>query len=601
MPTRMSDILRKALVVTALLAALTAVGDAGMPCLTTSGIVLASAPDLPDETRMSPAVQRALAQQAPEDRVPVIVTTDGVPDEAAARGLGASIRRRFQSLDGYAASVPAGALRALARSRGVRHISFDLEVRAFNDLNYATVGGDVAGLDHGLTGNGVTVAVVDSGVASHPDLGSRLRGEVEIVGHESGFADYFGHGTHVAGIIAGDGSASSGGSSFRRFNGLAPQANVISVRVLRPDGSGLVSDVLAGIDWVIANRDLHRIRVMNLSLGHPVEESYLTDPLCLAVERAWKAGIVVVASAGNKGTSGYATINSPGNDPAIITVGASNNYRTTSRGDDILTTYTSRGPTYLDHIVKPDLVAPGNRTISLRVPGSSLDSQYPELRVKKGVYLDDPAVADLASPYFEMSGTSMATPVVAGMAALMVQADPSVSPDTIKMRLMRSAEKRPEYDIFSEGAGFADLLSALNLRETASGPALSPTAVWTPTGILVEGTGVLSGDSAIWGDGAVWGDTAIWGDDPLRGTGAVWGDSVIWGGNTTETSDKSLRGDSVIWGGNNKPKTTSTKTVSGDSIIWGGNLRIDSCGLVSADSVIWGGNQTGPVQGDSVP
>ncbi len=595
MPTRPSEILRRALVVTALVAALTAVGDAGMPCLTTSGIVLANAPDLPDEARMSPAVQRALAQLGPEDRVPVIVTTEGASDDSAALGVGASIRRRFQSLDGYAASVPAGALRALAQSRGVRHISFDLEVRAFNDLNYATVGGDVAGIDHGLTGNGVTVAVVDSGVASHPDLGSRLRGEVEIVGHESGFADYFGHGTHVAGIIAGDGSASSGGSSFRRFNGLAPQANVISVRVLRPDGSGFVSDVLAGIDWVIANRDLHRIRVMNLSLGHPVEESYLTDPLCRAVERAWTAGIVVVASAGNNGTSGYATINSPGNDPAIITVGASNNYRTSSRGDDILTTYTSRGPTYLDHVVKPDLVAPGNRTISLRVPGSSLDSQYPELRVKKGVYLDDPAVADQASPYFEMSGTSMATPVVAGMAALMVQADPSVSPDTIKMRLMRSAEKRLEYDIFSEGAGFADLLSALTLSETASGPALSPSAVWTPTGILIEGTGVLIGDGAVWGDGA------LWGDDPLRGTGSIWGDSVIWGGNNTVTADKSLKGDSVIWGGNDKTKTSSTKTVSGDSVIWGGNFRTDSGGTVSADSVIWGGNQTGPVQGDSVP
>ncbi|HEV8337364.1 MAG TPA: S8 family peptidase [Candidatus Polarisedimenticolia bacterium] len=563
----------------------------------------AQAAESSDDSRLSPRLIKLLEALEPDDMVPVIVSTTEPSDEAddaAAQLLGVRAGRRFSQLGAYSASVPAGSLRSLSRGRNVRHVSYDFIVRSFNDLNYVTVGADQAArqttpLGSSLNGAGVTVAVVDSGIANHSDIGSRQVAEVEVVGHEKGFADYYGHGTHVAGIIAGDGSASSDSQSFRRFNGIAPKAKLVSVRVLGPDGSGRVSDVLAGINWVVLNRSAYNIRVMNLSLGHSVEQSYVDDPLCQAVELAWRSGIVVVAAAGNSGTGGYATIHSPGNDPSIITVGASNNYRSAVRPDDVLTSYTSRGPTYLDHVVKPDLVAPGNRTISLRAEGSALDTAYAALRVKQGAYRSDPAAAQLDSPYFELSGSSMSAGVVSGMAALMIQAQPLITPDTVKARLMKGAEKRLGYDVFSEGAGFADLITALGLADVALLPALSPKATWTETGILFQDPGTL------WGDAAVWGGDVIWGSDPQRGTGAVWGDATVWGRRAAASSSGSvapgnagassivwgggMRADSIVWGGG----------MRADSIVWGGGMRADSIvwgGGMSADSIVWGGGMS---------
>ncbi len=575
-----------------------------------------------DSGPLSPRLQKLLDLLGSDDLVPVIVTTTkraDDSDEGEARGLGATVHRRFDRLDGYAAWVPAGSLKRLAHGKNVARISYDLPIRSFNDLNYVTVGADLAARSFGaggsaLDGSGVTVAVVDSGIAAHPDLGDRLVAEVEIVGHEQGFADPYGHGTHVAGIIAGDGTLSSDAASHRRFNGLAPRANLVSVRVLDANGGGRVSDVMAGIDWVVAHRDRYGIRVLNLSLGHPVDQSYVTDPLCQAAERAWNAGIVVVAAAGNGGADGYATIHSPGNDPAIITVGASNNFLTGSRADDLLTTYTSRGPTPLDHVVKPDLVAPGNRTISLRAEGSTLDTLYPALRVKQGVYRDDPATADLDSPYYQLSGSSMAAGVVSGMAALMIQSDPSITPDAVKARLMKSAEKHPGDDLFSEGAGYADLFAALEVAGTPAGPAVSPTAVWTETGLL------LQVPATQWQAADFWSTSALYGPDPLRGTGAVWADAAIWDAASPSAAGPApgnAGANSVVWGGGSKKSGASSSSVvwgggslKADSVVWGGgSLTADSVvwggGSVAADSVVWGGGSFSSVDttlaGDNVP
>jgi len=597
-----------------LLLALVSWGVAGLAGISVPGEIQAAEVSGPDDAIFSPGLLKLFEQLGSEEPVPVIVTTAkpaDTADEEEARGAGATVHRRFTHLDGYAAWIPAGSLRRLAQGRNVLHISYDLPVRPSNDLNFVTVGADLAaatwlGEDgSSLDGSGVTVAVVDSGIANHPDFGSRIVTEAEIVLHEKGFADYYGHGTHVAGIIAGDGTSSSDTASFRRFGGIAPGAGLVSVRVLGPEGDGRVSDVMAGIDWVVANKNLYGIRVMNLSLGHPVDQSYSTDPLCQAAERAWKAGIVVVVAAGNAGADGYASIHSPGNDPYVITVGVSNNYQTGDRSDDILTTYTSRGPSRLDHVVKPDLVAPGNRTISLRAEGSTLDTDYPELRIKQGVYRDDPASAGLDSPYFLLSGSSMAAGVVSGMAALMIQAEPSATPDTVKARLMKSAEKRLDYDIFSEGAGFADLESALTTGGVTVAPALSPIASWTSTGILIQDTGDL------WGDEAAWAGEAIWGFDPLRGTGSVWADLVLWDGLDGALDDVALRNawaESTVWGGGKSAKSTAL------SIVWGGNAKESATttafsivwgGNVTADSVVWGGGMSSSLdptlEGDNLP
>ncbi|PYQ11500.1 MAG: hypothetical protein DMH00_08060 [Acidobacteria bacterium] len=601
----------------------------------TSRALPADSSSPPDVTRLSPRLLR-LAEAGTQQAVPVVVMTAapaGDSEVTEAQSIGAMVGRRFGKLSGYVATVPAGALRRLAHARGVIGIAYDGEVRGSNDLNYGTVGADRAARETfngvpGLDGSGVTVAVVDSGVAPHPDLAGRLLAAVDFASHEKGFVDPYGHGTHVAGIIAGDGTASGDSGSFRKFNGIAPGARIVSVRVLDELGGGKVSDVLAGIDWVLAHKDAYAIRIMNLSLGHPVEEPCAGDPLCRAVEAAWSAGILVVAAAGNAGAEGYGTIHSPGNDPAILTVGASNNYLSATRFDDILTSYTSRGPTPLDHVVKPDLVAPGNRTISLRVVGSTLDEAYPSLRVKEGAFRQDPTAAGDDSLYFQMSGSSMAAGVVSGMAALMMQADPSLSPDTLKARLMKSAEKRLVYDAFSEGAGFADLLSALQESAIATLPALSPRAECADSGMVLQDTGSL------WGSADDWSLSSIFGVDPLRGTGGVWADAALWSDVVSGAAPSGVSGHSIVWGGgmkssgsasgtsfvgstsivwggghNSSGSTTGTSTVGADSIVWGGGLKSSGAApgssTVGADSIVWGGGlkpaMDTSISGDNIP
>src|ERR1051326_6032745 len=230
--------------------------------------------------------------------------------------------------------------------------------------------------------------------------------------------DEYGHGTHVAGILAGNGRRSKGSQSTYWIRGIAPGVNLVSLRVLDSKGAGSDSAVIAAIQTAIALKNVYNIRVINLSLGRPVYGSYATDPLCMAVELAWKSGIVVVVAAGNEGrnnsagTNGYGTITAPGNDPYVITVGAMNSIGTINRRDDKITSYSSKGPTQIDHIVKPDLVAPGNRILSLRDQNQYLDVMYPSNRVPRYVYM---TTTDTWTPdYYQLSGTSMSAPMVSG-------------------------------------------------------------------------------------------------------------------------------------------------------------------------------------------
>src|SRR5205085_9748174 len=222
------------------------------------------------------------------------------------------------------------------------------------------------------------------------------------------------------------------------------------------------------------------------------------DPLCPAVAKTWQAGIVVVAAAGNAGrddsihTKGYATIAAPGNDPYVITVGATNTNGTPNRSDDVMASFSSKGPTLIDHIAKPDVVAPGNMIASLMAPGSTLANSNPNLQVNPVLYGD--YTQDDSSPgYFKLSGTSMATPMVSGAAALLLQKNPTMTPDQVKARLMKTATKfyrgnawakdlkgnqyNLQYDIFVQGAGYIDAYAAVNSPELSTGSALSPTVV----------------------------------------------------------------------------------------------------------------------------
>ena len=290
---------------------------------------------------------------------------------AAAGGISA---QHFQSIAASAAVVDSEALSRLANDPRVARISIDHPVQGSLYTTAAAIGADqvwqMGSGNRGITGRGVTVAMADSGVEETTDLDGQVVAEHSF--SVAGTDDQYGHGTHIAGIIAGKGRASMPGSGFpERYRGVAPGSRLVSLKVLDGLGSGNTSDVLAALDWCIKNKDRYQIRVINLSLGHQPFESYKTDPLCQMVEACVRNGIVVVVAAGNygkgaDGTTVYGGITSPGNDPAAITVGAINCHGTITRRDDDVASYSSRGPTAIDGLIKPDLVAPGNKIILSR-------------------------------------------------------------------------------------------------------------------------------------------------------------------------------------------------------------------------------------------
>jgi serine protease AprX len=311
-----------------------------------------------------------------------------------------------------------------------------------------------------IAGNGVTVAVLDSGVAADLDLVSpanRILASVNFA-DERPTSDPGGHGTHIAGIIAGNGSRSGG-----EFVGIAPQANVVDVRVLGRTGSGRISSVVRGIEWVLAHRAVYNIRVINLSFGAPANLSYRVDPMSAAVEIAWRRGLVVVAASGNGGPQRN-TVVTPGIDPYVITVGATDDRGTVSRRDDMLAWFSAWGSA--DSNAKPDLVAPGRRLVSLRVPGSTLDTLFPDRVV----------VAQNGSTYFRLTGTSMATGVVSGAAALLLGRWPNLTPNQIKALLVGTTQQYGQDsgkglpDPIADGSGLLDAFAAMIAARDATEP-----------------------------------------------------------------------------------------------------------------------------------
>src|ERR1700721_349228 len=326
--------------------------------------------------------------------------------------LGGTILAPLPIVNGLVASLTGTALQTLSNSANVMYISTDRPLTPTLS-NAAPAVNAFAAWQSGYTGAGIGVALIDSGVANHPDLNGGFLGWSRVVWNQSFVPgnnspnDQYGHGTHIAGLIAGNGSSSSGSKYSRTFEGIAPQANIINLRVLDQNGAGTDSAVIAAIAKAISLKPLYNIRVINLSLGRPVYESYKLDPVCQAVEAAWKRGIVVVVAAGNNGryqpTDGYGTITSPGNDPYVITVGAMKPMGTPTRSDDLIASYSSKGPTGIDHVVKPDVVAPGNLLVSLEEAGT-LYNQNPGNRVPYSFYMNGGSSA-ASSAYFTLSGT----------------------------------------------------------------------------------------------------------------------------------------------------------------------------------------------------
>ena len=543
-----------------------------------------------------------------DDRpVRAIVRGDVNAIQAAAARDGIPVLRVLSGL--VVVEAKPSALDALQNVAGVLSISLDNLVRPTMTVSDRAMAADQARAGSGgllgallgtpaVNGKGIGVAVVDSGIATHSALAGKVVASVNYATGESTTTDAYGHGTHIAGIIAG--SVSYGPTSLYK-NGVAPGAHLVNVRVLNRAGVGYTSDVIAGIQWVLANRTKYSIRVMNLSLGHPIQQPCAFDPLCLAAEDAAARGLVVVASAGNSGKDAdgrpvLGSVSTPGNAPAVITVGALNTWNTVSRGDDTVASYSSRGPTRYDMGLKPDVVAPGNKIVSLEAAGSYLSTQYPSLHV----------AGSGTNAYSMMSGTSMAAAMVSGGAALLLQSTPSLTPRHVKVALQVTAELMPGAGLVAGGTGSVNLHAA---RKVASG---NDSLLGVLSALLVGGTPVTGSGFAylhpgarldqsggaprvfglidarrpgwasrysyttpaqiIWGDVNMWtaDQQIIWGDHIFNPAGQqiIWGDQIynptgqqiIWGDQVYDPS-----GQQIIWGDHD--------TTGANQIIWGDGVR----------------------------
>ena len=292
---------------------------------------------------------------------------------------GGRVARSHNAIRGLNVVVDAETASVLAADAGVATISVDADVRSTAAVSRRrkSSGANKARQRYNRAGRGISVAVIDSGVQPHADLpAARIRKFVDFVNGRSLPYDDFGHGTHVAGILAGSGAASATLES--PYAGAAPAVDIVALKVLDAKGAGRTSDVIAALEWVAANHAAYNIKVVNMSLGHPVFESAATDPLVQAADALVQLGIVVIASAGNQGVDprdhavGYGGITSPANGPTVIAVGAVNTNATDQRSDDRVTDFSSRGPTRFDLTVKPDLVAAGYHVVSLAAPASFL-------------------------------------------------------------------------------------------------------------------------------------------------------------------------------------------------------------------------------------
>ncbi len=519
---------------------------------------------------------------------------------------GGSVGRLLPIIGGVAATVPNASLTALAANSLVAHLSMDRMLAGAMERTGPTVGATVVRQQLGYDGSGVGVAVVDSGITAwHDDLtdangSQRVVRFVDFVnGRPSPYDDY-GHGTHVAGIVGGNGFDSGGARS-----GIAPGVQLTVLKVLDQNGGGRISDVIAALDYVVSHRSELNIKVVNLSVATGVYESYYLDPLTLAARAAVNAGIVIVAAAGNngrtpQGQTRYGGTTAPGNAPWVLTVGASSHMGTIDRTDDTIAAFSSRGPTAVDRSAKPDIVAPGVGIESLSNPLSSFYTS-------KAAYLLPGTIPTSYLPYLSLSGTSMATPVVTGTVALMLQANPALTPNAVKAILEYTAQIYSQYDALTEGAGFLNAKGAVDLALFFASPGgLYPSSPDWSTQIIwgnreVAG-GRLTPDASGWSGSVVWGAMTA-----QNGAPAAWGvtctasdcsDSASWTAWDTTTSAYH----NVVWGATCGGVDCTTSAIvagglmgsSGSLLIWGtsdGDTVV--WGTNDGDTVVWGTNDDG--------
>ena len=503
---------------------------------------------------------------------------------------GVHIRKTFQELGAHSVEMPASTFDAVAAFDEVAYVSLDRPTQSMGHLS-ATTGADAvrttSGINvNGVDGSGIGIAVLDSGIyTSHVDFldksnNLRVVHSQDFTG-ENRIDDPYGHGTHVASIVAGSGRVSNAA-----YLGIAPSANLINLRVLNSQGTGTISNTLAALDWLLANHTTYNIRVVNMSLGTPAVDSYKNDPICRAVRSLVNSGVVVVVAAGNNGKNAagqkvYGMIHCPGNEPSAITVGAANTFGTDARNDDGVTTYSSRGPTrsswtdeaglrHYDHLMKPDLVAPGNKIVEAQAPNNLLVTQNPQLDANVS------PVANRNQMY--LNGTSMASPAVAGAAALLLQANPTLTPNMVKAILMYTAQPLAGFNTLEQGAGELNIEGAVRLARlvrTDFGNTKPVGAPFLNTALLPTPQTTIAGSTFTWSQGILlgqhWakGTSLITKYQPVYALGAIVSDGTI-------VTDGAIVSDGAI--------ITDGVMITDGTIVTDGVIIID--GTIVTDGVI---------------
>ena len=568
-------------------------------CLAAAVVLLAFVSASPAQAAHRARVSADLEDHLAAGSQTIDVIVHGTRAEIGALVARYNLRVKRYLKSGAVLRVTAGQLAALREDERVDHLSSDLRIRSVADPTAVTIGADQVwagsgGGESGLSGAGIGVAVIDSGVdRRHAALRNRVAASVDFIGGDG--VDRFGHGTHVAAIIAGRGGRSAETAEYR---GIAPGAHIVSLRVLDEQGAGMASDVIEAIDWAIENRKAYNIKVINLSLGGPVLQPYRDDPMCEAVERAVAAGITVVAAAGNHGRAAdgrliIGGITTPGNDPSVITIGGLDTHGTAVRSDDTVASWSSRGPTMFDLVLKPDLVSPGSRVVSAEAAGSYLSRTYPARHV----------AGSGNDGYMELTGTSMAAGVASGAVALLLEGRGKLTPREAKTVLQVSSTFMPGEGLIASGAGSLNVLAAAAMLEKSKD--ISPPTVEI-AGEVVRRGGLSFYDSAVEASAIPAGGKR----KNSRRTGGIrqaqaltWrtpgndttiestGDTIIWGQNGGDTIIwEQNNGDTIIWGQNDTVVWGTTDTIIWgqsvvDTIIWGQN---DTVVWGTADTIIWG-------------
>ena len=558
-------------------------------------VALASSAFAQPPVKMGSLLRDRAAQGTGWSDIIVQGTDDAAMQEIAPLSafLGGVQGRSLSIINGMVLTLPNRAIAALASHPRVKYLTPDRDVVGVMERTGATVGAIAARQEFAYDGAGIGVAVIDSGAAWHDDF-SANGGPQRVVyfadyvnSHKNPYDDH-GHGTHVAGIIAGNGFDSAGARS-----GIAPAAHLVVLKVLDKNGRGRISNVIAALDQVLAVRARYNVRVINLSVAAAVLESYDLDPLTVATRRAVAAGVVVVAAAGNKGEGPtgrvqYGGITAPANAPWVVTVGATSHAGTIDRADDSFARFSSRGPTAVDYLAKPDIVAPGVGIESLSAPGSSLYKNLP-------AFLLAGTAANTTLPYLSLSGTSMAAPVVTGTVALMMQANPALTPNAVKAILQYTAQDSPRYNTLTEGAGLLNAHGAVRLARYFADHA---------------GPYPVSPD---WGRRVVWGTRLIRSGRIVPGVNAWWED-VAWGATTTPNGQPvewgwiDIDGETTPWRVACTDGACQSFTVSGGAlnVVWlqecGGSdcagpwsverLRTAVSGTSDAETIVWGTDDT---------